>query len=955
MQEYRSYASLDDRILNDGDVGFVGFNNRLRPDQLQGGMLADAQNVRFDRNGEAQVRKGIEVIEAPFAVGGDVLRLPTTAEIGNGSTAMLPTTIESANLVGADNKVSIVINDPAVEAGHTFVATDVVAIEGLGFSTVDPNSVAPTSDPLVITSLKTLASVTDNAITVGSLSIGRTYTIKTVGSTDFTAIGASASTIGVTFTATGAGSGTGTVTNTKTLKYDLSGSNESYSAAVALPEDLITTAGNFLVGKTYTIQSVGSTNFTAIGASSNYVDVAFTATGAGSGTGTASFNLNANTTQAVIGFNMVLDQGSVTEVYASTEFSDPNENASQYILIASNLKVVAKNLATNATVDIAYPAGETVPPAASMLQAFNKVFIFRKGQVALEWDGSFSTITSGSFEVGKTYSITSLGGNSQTEWNTAAGTSGVTYAVGSTFTAATVGASGTGTATSAFSKVASGTYTQPVQMSSTVTTAAGKMTVTAGSAHNLSTGNEVIVEDKAGSNLVVGERYIVTVVDSTNFTIFVQHANETNTQNVIFQKQVSVGLGFTHMPAPEFAVYHQRRLVMPFQFSVTGTNSYTSRGIIDEVIASDILDSDTYDQIYAQYRFNAGEADFTVGLHSFSEDNLMVFNRNSIHLISNTTSLQAASTKLLTDEVGCVARQSIQQVGSQVIFLSDNGVYSTQFFDEYNLRGTETPLSEPINETIKRINKDQRGQAVAVYFDNRYFIAVPVDKFRDNRTENQVSGEFLTKADALLAGIPRENIEDSVALRNNVILIYNFLNKQWESVDSVNSTDWDIENLIVAGEGSKRGVYAINRLGGIHKIDSRLQGVDLINVSIGGSDTTKDVKGSITTRQYTFGNMSRKNWKEFQMHVESSADNTSNFDLSAETENPDGTFTLGTLNSFNGNSDLAAAEDVSIRGRIGNRRGHGIQFTVNNTQGRPRIRSLQTQGSTSFRSTQKAE
>jgi hypothetical protein len=423
-----------------------------------------------------------------------------------------------------------------------------------------------------------------------------------------------------------------------------------------------------------------------------------------------------------------------------------------------------------------------------------------------------------------------------------------------------------------------------------------------------------------------------------------------------FSKRVSVGLGFTHMPAPEFAVYHQRRLVMPFQFSVNASlNSYTSRGILDEVIASDILDSDTYDQIYAQYRFNAGEADFTVGLHSFSEDNLMVFNRNSIHLISNTTSLQAASTKLLTDEVGCVARQSIQQVGSQVIFLSDNGVYSTQFFDEYNLRGTETPLSEPINETIKRINKDQSTQAVAVYFDNRYFIAVPVNKFRDNRTENPVPGEFITEASALLAGIPRENIENSVALRNNAILIYNFLNKQWESIDSVDSEDWDIENLIVAGEGSQRGVYAINRLGGIHKIDARLQGDDLINVSIGGSNETKDVKGSITTRQYTFGDMTRKNWKEFQMHVESSADNASNFDLSAETENPDGTFTLGTLNSFNGNANLPKAEDVSIRGRIGNRRGHGIQFTVNNTQGRPRIRSLQTQGSTSFRSTQKAE
>ena len=894
MQEYRSYASLDDRILKDGDVGFVGFNNRLRPDQLQGGVLADAQNVRFDRNGEAQVRKGIEVIEAPFAVGGDVLRLPTTAQIDDGVTALLPTTIESANLVGSANQVSIVINDPAVEPGHTFVATNSVQVEGRAFTTVDPNGT------------HTLVSVTDNG-------------------------------------------------DTKTLKYALTGGDETYTAPIVLPEQL-------------------------------------------------QFALIDNTTQAVIGFNMVLDQGAVTEVYASTEFSDPNENASQYILIASNLKVVAKNLATNATVDIAYPTGETVPPESSMLQAFNKVFIFRKGQVALEWDGSFSSVSPGNYEIGKTYTITSLGGSPDfTAISASANTVGVTFT-------ANGGGSGTGTATSAFSKVASGTYTQPTSITSSVKDFS--ITNSVGSLHTTQSfafGNDIIISDDgptascgltAPSEFVVqrvfsaGDPVNVTGVSVSGTTITITAAShglslnqpitfanldaglsgnnavskvnsndafevevattfspsdvtgtvtpaaginfiippesikdaktpaEVRASNPVFIKRVSVGLGFTHMPAPEFAVYHQRRLVMPFQFSVNASeNSYTSRGIIDEVIASDILDSDTYDQIYAQYRFNAGEADFTVGLHSFSEDNLMVFNRNSIHLISNTTSLQSASTKLLTDEVGCVARNSIKQVGNQVIFLSDNGVYSTQFFDEYNLRGTETPLSEPINETINRINTDQRTQAVAVYFDNRYFIAVPLDD----------------------------------ALRNNAILIYNFLNKQWESIDSVDSTDWDIQNLIVAGEGSQRGVYAINRLGGIHKVDARLQGDDLINVSIGGSNETKTVKGSITTRQYTFGNMSRKNWKEFQMHVESSADNISNFDLSAETENPDGTFALGTLNSFNGNANLAAAEDVSIRGRIGNRRGHGIQFTVNNTQGRPRIRSIQTQGATSFRSTQKAE
>jgi hypothetical protein len=86
------------------------------------------------------------------------------------------------------------------------------------------------------------------------------------------------------------------------------------------------------------------------------------------------------------------------------------------------------------------------------------------------------------------------------------------------------------------------------------------------------------------------------------------------------------------MPAPEYAVYHQRRLVMPFRFIPrVADNQFDGTGNLDEIIASDILDSDTYDRIYAQYRFNAGEADFNVGLHSFAEDKLMVFNRNSIH------------------------------------------------------------------------------------------------------------------------------------------------------------------------------------------------------------------------------------------------------------------------------------------------------------------------------------
>jgi MSHA biogenesis protein MshP len=47
------------------------------------------------------------------------------------------------------------------------------------------------------------------------------------------------------------------------------------------------TAGSFATGMAYQIQTVGTTNFTLIGAASNTVGVAFTARGAGTGTGTA--------------------------------------------------------------------------------------------------------------------------------------------------------------------------------------------------------------------------------------------------------------------------------------------------------------------------------------------------------------------------------------------------------------------------------------------------------------------------------------------------------------------------------------------------------------------------------------------------------------------------------------------------------------------------------------------
>ena len=65
-----------------------------------------------------------------------------------------------------------------------------------------------------------------NTVIAGSFSIGSTYTILTVGTTNWTSIGASSATIGVTFVATGVGSGTGTATlNSNIIPYEKAGSS----------------------------------------------------------------------------------------------------------------------------------------------------------------------------------------------------------------------------------------------------------------------------------------------------------------------------------------------------------------------------------------------------------------------------------------------------------------------------------------------------------------------------------------------------------------------------------------------------------------------------------------------------------------------------------------------------------------------------------------------------------
>jgi len=95
-----------------------------------------------------------------------------------------------------------------------------------------------------------LAPAQTSTVTAGSFVVGATYTILTIGTptaTNFVSIGASASTVGITFVATGVGSGDGTATTTVPNRYLKSdGTNTSFDY-LNLADVTTVTAGNFVI------------------------------------------------------------------------------------------------------------------------------------------------------------------------------------------------------------------------------------------------------------------------------------------------------------------------------------------------------------------------------------------------------------------------------------------------------------------------------------------------------------------------------------------------------------------------------------------------------------------------------------------------------------------------------------------------------------------------------------
>ena len=171
-------------------------------------------------------------------------------------------------------------------AAHNLTTNDVVRLDGIVGSTQLNNNqynvhvISSTQFDLYdyYADTATFTGQIDpvTSVTAGSFVVGNTYVIVTLGSTptNFVAIGAASNTIGVMFTATDVGTGNGT--------------------AILVDNIFTIPAGAFTINASYIIKTVGTTDFTLIGAATNTIGVIFTATGVGDPTTTGTANIIAS-------------------------------------------------------------------------------------------------------------------------------------------------------------------------------------------------------------------------------------------------------------------------------------------------------------------------------------------------------------------------------------------------------------------------------------------------------------------------------------------------------------------------------------------------------------------------------------------------------------------------------------------------------------------------------------
>jgi len=172
---------------------------------------------------------------------------------------------------------------------------------------------------------------------------------------------------------------------------------------------------------------------------------------------------------------------------------------------------------------------------------------------------------------------------------------------------------------------------------------------------------------------------------------------------------------------------------------------------------SSTLDPQTFARDTNAHKMASGDNSPIMGMAEWTDYDVIYWKKNRIlaQNIIDTTPANWPIATLATD-VGCVAPFSVANIGEDVYFLDIDGVRSLVQSAQDKKRAGSLPLSMAIKYWIDKINWQYANKACAWVWNNRYYLAVPMD----------------------------------TSTYNNYVLVYNRLTSGWTVYSNYNVNCW---------------------------------------------------------------------------------------------------------------------------------------------------------------------
>jgi len=251
----------------------------------------------------------------------------------------------------------------------------------------------------------------------------------------------------------------------------------------------------------------------------------------------------------------------------------------------------------------------------------------------------------------------------------------------------------------------------------------------------------------------------------------------------------------------------------------------------DQVAVSDVYDYTHYDPVLQAMRVNEGSDDSIVRIMPFGQQRLLVFFSQSIWVLNNVFGdLSQLRGDVLTRERGAVAHDAIVQMGPDVWFLSEGGVYSLAQTDSAQLQSGARAISAPVEHVMRRVNWAAVRGAQAISHDGRFFLALPVDG----------------------------------ATWNNALLVFDQQSGQWWGQWRADGV-LDVQRILRTDDVGRRRVIFVN---GAEVADTRYAGAVLTLEDGGGDRVCGDlfeVESFLLSRRYSFGDMDQQRLQELMV------------------------------------------------------------------------------------------